>query len=70
MSVQIAEVEPRDSKVPDAGPPSAATHFAPGFDGSFLEPERPGAPARGIVNAVFLSVPFWGLIGFAIYLLR
>ncbi len=62
MSIQIADVERPDTIVADVKPPV--------FDGSFLEPERTGSAARGIVNAVLISAPFWGLVGFAVYLLR
>ncbi|HBK09207.1 MAG TPA: hypothetical protein DDZ81_25670 [Acetobacteraceae bacterium] len=62
MSMQIAEVERPDSIVPDESPPT--------FDGTYLEPERATRAVRGIANAVFISVPFWGLVGFAIYMLR
>lgn len=62
MSTQIAEVERPASIVVDPDPPT--------FDGTFLEPERPTNAVRGIANAVFISVPFWGVVGLAIYLLR
>jgi hypothetical protein len=33
------------------------------------DPERPMAAVRGIIVAVFISIPFWLVIGFAVYLL-
>jgi hypothetical protein len=37
--------------------------------GDFLDEERPMPAVRGIASAVPISVPFWVLFAFALYLL-
>ncbi|WP_428488651.1 hypothetical protein [Rhodopila sp.] len=64
MATYVAEtelVEPRALHLPAARPNLAAE-----FRGT---DDTDGSAARGILIAVSLSVPFWMLIGFAIYLL-
>ncbi len=62
MSMQTAEVERPASIQPEAPPRT--------FDGTFLEPERSLGIVRGIAKAILIAIPFWGLVGFAVYMLR
>ena len=68
MSTSLARAEPVGSRLPH--PPEArpkiTAEFATGYRAT-AQPE--GSPARGILIALLISVPFWGLIGFTIYLL-
>ena len=68
MSTYLAGAGPVDSRLvhkPEARPKITA-EFAAGYRAT-AQPE--GSPARGILIALLISVPFWGLIGFTIYLL-
>jgi hypothetical protein len=62
MSPQIAELDRPNATVRDLSPLV--------FDEALQDHERTTNPARGIVNAVFISVPVWAVFGFAVYLLR
>ncbi len=62
MSMQTAEVERPGSIEPGSRPRT--------FDGTFLEPEPSGGVVRGIAKAVLIAIPFWGLVGLAVYVLR
>ena len=62
MSPQIAELDRPQAAIRDLSPPM--------FDGAFQEHERTTNPARGIVTAVFISIPVWAAFAFAVYLFR
>jgi hypothetical protein len=65
MSTQIAELE-LDQSSAAAISVSALGHAC---DDQILDPDRPMRAARAIVTAVLISVPFWALFAFAIYLM-
>jgi hypothetical protein len=64
MSIETAEVELAHS--PAKITAGAVTHVR--VD-DFLDEERPMRVARGIASAALISVPFWALFAFALYLL-
>jgi hypothetical protein len=61
MSTHIVELDHARS-----GPPAIV---AGGSVDDGPSPERPLSVARGITSAVLISVPFWMLFAFALYLL-
>jgi hypothetical protein len=63
MYIQTAEPEYLDS------PTDPADTLKPIAIRDSWEAEERLRPARGIVTAVLLSMPFWALIGFTVYLL-
>jgi hypothetical protein len=65
MSTQIAEAE-RTVRSATEGAALASCRVE---DEDPSEPEHPIRVARGIAKAVLISVPFWALFGFALYLL-
>ncbi|HEY4040706.1 MAG TPA: hypothetical protein VGM32_02555 [Rhodopila sp.] len=73
MSTQIADAAPSPPTSPASGPCTAADHPASAVvqhdvhGPAFLE--QPLAVTRGIVFAIMLSVPFWALLAFTLYLL-
>jgi hypothetical protein len=62
MSIQTAEVERPAPIQPESRPQT--------FDGTFLEPDQSMGVVRGIAKAILIAIPFWGLVGLAVYLLR
>ncbi|HEX3574813.1 MAG TPA: hypothetical protein VHU42_09455 [Rhodopila sp.] len=65
MSTQTAELElNQSSAVAITGPAIDCIYDQPNLD-----PDRPLRAARAIVTAVLISVPFWVLLAFTIYLL-
>jgi hypothetical protein len=80
MSTQIADAaasppaaSPSASSPPTAWPCGPADQ--PGSDAVLHDvhepacPDQPEAVTRGIVFAILLSVPFWALLAFTLYLL-
>ncbi|WP_428535111.1 hypothetical protein [Rhodopila sp.] len=64
MATYVAETELVDPQAFQA--PVARPNLAAEFRGTA---DTDGSAARGILIAVSLSLPFWVLVGFAIYLL-
>lgn len=61
MTTRVAELD-----LLDPGPPPAV---APDYlDVADLDEDKPTA-ARGIMFAAVISLPFWALVGFTLYLL-
>jgi hypothetical protein len=65
MSVDSAQIERVLAPAAEIAAPSP---LRPGGD-HLPETGHPMSVARGIANAVLISVPFWALFGFALYLL-
>jgi hypothetical protein len=62
MSTQLAQAERTHSAKP-------AMVVSRAGDAELAYQERPLGVARGIVCAVLISVPFWALFAFALYML-
>jgi hypothetical protein len=60
MSQQIAQLDRPNATVRELRPTV--------FDEALQDHERTTNPARGIVTAVFISVPVWAAFGFAVYM--
>ena len=65
MAIRIAEVGPNQSPADGIEVQAAASQ---NID-ECVYPERPTALARGILVAILLSIPFWVLFAFVLYLL-
>ena len=65
MSIHAAEANLLDPPAAAPAPPipDAVRPPQPG------EPERPLGPARGVLHAMLIAVPFWVLLGFTLFLL-
>jgi hypothetical protein len=73
MSTQTTEVEPAANPAisPAIGPAikPAVSAPLPDPENDLAGSDNPIGMARGIANAVMISIPFWVLFGFMVYLL-
>jgi hypothetical protein len=65
MATQLADAERIDVRVLH----DAAMHPFLGDDADPADGDERSTAARGILTAVLISTPFWGLIGLMMYLL-
>ncbi len=65
MSMLAAELNANSRRRAEFATSTSQTYYNP----QLLSNEAPSLPARGIIFAVMLAIPFWALFGFAIYLL-
>ena len=68
MSTHIAELEPASSALADAPGSVLATIYGDQPVEPVGDQDRSVGMVRGIVSAVLISLPFWALFAFAVYL--
>ncbi len=69
MSTHIAELDPTSSAFADVSASELGMIYSDETPYTIDEPDRPMGTARGILSAVLISIPFWALFAFAIYLM-